>query len=431
MQRAFIGLLFIFVFLVGNAQQKLTLQDAVNIALKNSLDIKIARNNLEVSLINNHISVAGGLPQVSGAAANNRTLTNLTQELSNGIKTQRNSVSNSVLSAGVTVSFVLFNGYRVQATKARLEALEKQSDVLVNAQVQNVVSVVMVKYYDIVRQQGYLKTIGEAQTVTLLRKRIIEIKQSVGLANNADSYQAILDSTAGVQELRSQQLILDQAKADLMNLLMQRPDSSFTISDTLMVDSTINIDSVKQRLLLNPQLLSAEQQVNINQLISKEIGAQRYPSVVLSGGYNFLRSQNGAGLTLLNQTAGPFVGLGVTVPIFNGGLFKRQQRVADISIRNADYTSQQLLASLQTAATKAYQAYTNSLVQLQTERVNNQTAAALLDLVYKRYELGVGTIVDLRIAQQSYVDAGFRLVNLSYAAKVAEIELKRLASSLP
>ena len=423
-------LLFILASLSGMSQQRLSLEDAVNIALQKSLEIKIARNNLEASLINNDISVAGGLPNVLATAANNRSLTNLTQELSTGVKTQRNNVSNNSLTAAVAGSFVLFNGFKVQATKARLAALEKQSDVLINVQVQNVMADVMLKYYDIVRQQGYLKTINEALAVTLQRKRLIEIKQSVGLANNADLFQVQLDSTASVQDLRSQQLILDQAKADLMNLLYQRPDSLFTIRDSIVVDTAINIDSVKMRLRLNPEILSAEQQVRINELIVKEIGSQRYPSVSLNGGYNFSRSQNGAGLTLLNQTTGPFVGLNLSVPIFNGGLYKRQQRVADINTRNAVLTQQQLLNTLQTSALKSYQAYQNSLYQLNTERENNKVAAALLDLVYKRFELGVGTILDLRTAQQSFTEAGFRLVNLSYAAKIAEIELKRISSAL-
>ena len=82
-----------------------------------------------------------------------------------------------------------------------------QNDVLINVQVQNVIAGVMVKYYDIVRQQGYIKTINEALAVTLQRKRIIEIKQSVGLANNADRYQVMLDSTANIQDLISQQNI--------------------------------------------------------------------------------------------------------------------------------------------------------------------------------------------------------------------------------
>ncbi len=416
---------------ISSTYGRLTLTQAIAIALENNLDIKIARNNFESSIINNHISIAGGLPEVTASANNNRTLTNLTQEISNGTKIQRNNVANNSIAANITGTYLLYNGMRVQFTKARLDALQKQNDVLINVQVQNVIADVMVKYYDIVRQQGYIKTIKEALAVTLQRKRIIEIKQSVGLANNADRYQVMLDSTANIQDLLSQQNILDQSKADLMNLLVRKPDSSYTISDTIIVDTTINIDTIKQRLQLNPTILSAGEQIKINELIVKEIGAQRYPSVMLNGGYSFNRNKNGAGLTLLNQTTGPFVGVGINVPIFNGGIVKRQQQVANINTINAKNTTEQLLNTLLAGVVKTYQSYKNSLQQIKTERENNIIAAALLDLVYKRYELGVGTIIDLRTAQQSYVEAGFRLVNLSYAAKVAEVELKRLASLLP
>jgi outer membrane protein TolC len=54
----------------------------------------------------------------------------------------------------------------------------------------------------------------------------------------------------------------------------------------------------------------------------------------------------------------------------------------------------------------------------------------LLDLVLQRFQLGQATIIDVKLAQQSFENAGFRLVNLNYAAKVAEIELKRLANQL-
>ena len=180
----------------------------------------------------------------------------------------------------------------------------------------------MVKYYDIVRQHSYINTIQQSIEVTLQQKNITDARQSVGLANNADTYQAKLDLTAAEQELKSQELILEQAKSDLMNLLTQRPDSNFVVRDTIIADSNINFVEVKANIKNNPELLFAQQQIEINQLIAKEIGALRYPAVSVNAGYNYSRSQNAAGFTLLNQNSGPFVGLGVGIPIFNGGLFK-------------------------------------------------------------------------------------------------------------
>ena len=429
MKRFGLVALLLLAFSVIKAQV-LTLEDAINIALKKSLDIQIARNNVTASEINNHISVAGGLPTVSGSLTNNQSVTNLNQKLSNGTTTKRNGNANNALNSSLEASFVVFNGFRVHATKQRLAALERQSGQLVNAQIQNIIASVMLGYYDVVRQYSYMETIRQAIEVTLQRKKIIDARQSVGLANNADTYQAQLDLAASEQEFQSQELILIQAKSDLMTLLTQRPDSAFAIRDTIVVDSLLSFDSVRVNIERNPDVLSAEQQIQINELIVKEIGAQRYPAISLNTGFNYSRSQNAAGFTLLNQNLGPYIGIGVGVPIFNGGLFKRQKRVAEIDIRNATANREILINTLENSAVKAWQAYNNNLKRLQVERETNRVAAALLQLTLQRYELSAATIIEVREAQRSFVEAGYRLVNLSYAAKVAEIELKRLSNQL-
>lgn len=288
----------------------------------------------------------------------------------------------------------------------------------------------MLRYYDVVRQNSYIETIRQSIEATLQRKRIVDVRQSVGLANNADTYQAQLDLTASQQELQSQELVLMQAKADLMNLMTQRADSVFIIRDTIIVDSSINYNLVRENIQRNPELLSAEQEIRINELIVKEVGAQRYPAIALNTGFNYNRSQNAAGFTLLNQNLGPYIGFSVGVPIFNGGLFKRQQRIAQITTENAGVSRQILLNNLETSAVKSWQAYQNTLQRLQLEKENNRIAAALLQLTLQRFELSAATIVEVREAQRSFVEAGYRLVNLSYSAKVAEIELKRLANQL-
>ncbi|MGI8634368.1 MAG: TolC family protein, partial [Segetibacter sp.] len=415
---------------VQSNAQVLTLQEAINIALKNSLDIVIARNTVTASEINNHLSVSGGLPVVDGNFTNNQSLTNLNQKLSNGTTTKRNGNLNNSLNAGLGASFLVFNGFRVQATKKRLEALQQQSEQAVSVQIQNIIADVMINYYDVVRQNSYIETIRQSIEATVQRKKIVDVRQSVGLANNADTYQAQLDLTASQQELQSQELVLMQAKADLMNLLTQRADSAFSIRDTIIVDSSIDYRIVRENIKNNPELLAASQQIRINELIAKEVGAQRYPSIGLNTGFNYIRSQNAAGFTLLNQNLGPYIGFSVGVPIFNWGLHKRQQRVAEISTENATVNRQILLNDLETSAVKSWQAYQNTLQRLQIERENNRIAAALLQLTLQRFELSAATIIEVREAQRSFVDAGYRLVNLSYSAKVAEIELKRLASQL-
>ncbi len=48
----------------------------------------------------------------------------------------------------------------------------------------------------------------------------------------------------------------------------------------------------------------------------------------------------------------------------------------------------------------------------------------------QRFQLGQATIIDVKQAQQSFENSGYRLNNLSYTAKIAEITLKQIASQL-
>lgn len=424
-------ILFLTTGITGFAQQKLSLTDAINTALQNSYDIQLAKNSVEVSSINNHIGVAGGLPVVSATGNDNEQVTSINQKFADPARdTKRSNVSSNNLTVGLTGSFLLFNGYRVVTTKKRLEELQQQNQQLLSVQIQNTIAAVTTKYFDVVRQQSYLKTIAQSIEVSKKRLEILQVRKEVGMSNNADIFQAQLDLNALIQSQQAQQLVIDQAKTDLLNLVFLKPDTKILISDTIVVDRKVNIDSVRSSLAKNPLLAAADRQIRINELLEKETAALRYPTVRANAGYNLTSSKSAAGFSLLNQSYGPFIGVNLAIPIYNGSISKKQQQVAAINTRNATIQRDNILLDNETGMIRTYQAYTNSLTQLETALQNYALSTQLLDLILQKFQLGQATIIDVKQAQQSFENEGYRLVNLNYAAKVAEIELKRLASQL-
>lgn len=413
------------------AQGKLTLTDAVNLALKNNLDIQLARNTLEASTVNNHIGVAGGLPTVTATANDNEQIISINQTFPDPARnTSRNNVASNNLSIGVTGSILLSNGYRVVTTKKRLQELVAQSELQLEVQIQNTIAAVATRYFDIVRQQGLIKTIDQSIEVFQKRLDILLARKEAGLSNNADIFQAQLDLNAQIQQKQTQELVIQQGKTDLLNLLFLNPDSTIAIQDTIIVEKNILLESIRTKLKDNPQYQSAETQIKINELIEKETAALRMPSLRANTGYSLTNNKSGAGFILLNQSYGPFFGLNLSVPLYNGSTFKRQQQVASINSRNAVIQKETLLQNLETGAVRTYQSYKNALQQLATEVENYRISMQLLDLVLKRFELNQATIIDVRQAQQSFEASGYRMMNLNFTAKVAEIELKRLSNTL-
>ena len=436
MKRLFFSFPLLLLFATGVAQQ-LRLQEAVSLALKNSLDIQLVKDNQEINVVNNNIGIAGGLPVATLTGSDNEQSVNIKQKISqkvNGADTSyniiRNGATSNQLAASAGGSILLYNGLRVKATKKRLEELEKQGQEFISSQIQNVIAAVMTSYYDVVRQQSYLKTFDQSIAVAEKKLEIVKAQQSVGMANNADLFQSQLDLNNLQLSKTQQQLVIDQAKTGLLTLLTLRPDSTIAISDTILTDKSLVLGTVLDNLTSNPDIVAASQQIRINELIEKETAAQRYPTIRASAGYNYNRTQNTAGQTLLNQSNGPFIGGNLTVPIYNGSIYKRQQKIAEINTRIAGVQRDITMRNYSSGAVKTYQAYASAKLQLETAQKNFELAQKLIELVLQRFQLRQNTIVDVSIAQQTFETAAFSLINLSYASKSSEIELKRLMSKL-
>lgn len=412
------------------AQIPLSLSNAIDTALKNNFDIQIAKNLNEIGKVNNSYGVAGGLPTVNLTAGNNNSLYDLNQKLSNGTIIQKNNVSNHTVNAALTAGFTLFNGFKVYATKERLSILELQSESELNLQIQNTIAAVMVTYYDIIRQQSYLEIIKSSLDVSSKKSEIVLERYLVGMANNADQLQSKMDVNLAGQNLQSQQLLIEQEKISLLQLIGVVEYFDATINDTIQVDKSIQKDSIISFLENNPQFLSADQQIRINEQIIKEIRAQRYPTLRINTGYNYAYNSSSAGFNLFNQNYGPTLGASLQIPIFNGTIYKTQQEVATYNLRNAELQKESLLSSLKADALKTYQAYESTLKQIESQQANFQNSKELVDLVIQRFQLNQATILEVKAAQASFETAGYALINLQFAAKTAEIELKRLVFQL-
>jgi len=426
------GLLyFILLFsLNAGAQVQITLTNAIDSALKSNFDIRIARVNTDISRIGNTYGMAGGLPSLNGSAADNRSVLNLKQKTSSGINISQNNVNNSSYNAGLTANMVLFNGFKIIATKGRLNLLQRQSELELNQQIQTTMAVVMESYYDIIRQQSYLNIIKSLLDVSSKKLEIVKERYKVGMANDADLLQARMDFNLADQNLKGQELIIEQDKTSLLQLMGVKQYFSISVNDTILIDKSIRKDSILNYLENNPQYLSAEQQIRINQQIVKEQRALRYPSVRISTGYNFTYSSSSAGFNLFTQNYGPTIGATLLVPIFNGNIYKTQQEIAYFNVQNARLQKESLLKSLEADAIKTYQSYESTLQQLDSQQKSYADAARLVSILVQKFRLNEATILDLKAAQDSFESAGYMFVNLQYAAKTAEIELKRLIYKL-
>lgn len=424
--------LFFIIFLIAqfaNAQQ-LTLENAIAIALKKNFDIEIAKDNLNISTINNHIGNAGGLPTVAATISNQESFINLNQQLNTGTNINKTGATSNALNANVTGSYLLYNNYRVITTKKRLEQLQQLDKQQLQSQIQNTIAAVTTQYFNVIKQQNYLSTLQQSINISKKQLEIIEVKKDVGLANNADLFQSKIDVNTRQQDFYSQELVIKQAKADLLNTLNLKADSTIIISDTIIIDSHISYEKIIASLQQNNDVAALETQIKINELIEKETKTQRYPSLRANAGVNYGRTQSDAGQVLLNQSYGPFVSLSLSIPLYNSGNIKRQEQVANINTKIVQTQKEKVVATYQNQVYKTYQLYTTSINQIEAQKSNYDLAKSLVDLVMQKFQLSQATILELNAAQKSFEDAAYKLTMLLYTAKIAETELKRISNLL-
>lgn len=429
---SFIVLLFGLIFSQEiNAQNNLSLKEAVTIAIQNSYDIKLVENNLSIAQNNNNYGVAGGLPTVTANGTNNNTLTTISQTFPDASRnTTRSGVDGSTLNGGLTATMILFNGYRIAATKDRLESIQKQTEAALQVQLLNTSSTVMQQYYNVIRQIAFLKTIEKSIEASEQRVAIVKTRQELGVANQADLLQSSLDLNALLQAKQNQLLVLDQVKADLFNSMVVPANSNYVFTDSIQVDQKIILSDVESKMKEHPLLQSAQQLINVNQFLEKETKALMYPTLRANTGFNYNSNKSTAGFILLNESYGPFLGFNLSIPIYAGTANKRAYKNAQINTVSAKIQYDNTAQNLSTELFKTYQNYQNSLKQTPVEIENYKMSDALLNLVMERFKLGEATIVDVKQAQQSFETAGFRLTSLQFSAKIAEIELKRMSNQL-
>lgn len=419
-----------FMALSAQAQQPMTLTDAMQLALKNNLDLKIAENDALVAHNNNHAGNAGMLPSVTFNAGGTPAVTNINQKFTNGTVIERNNVLSNSVNANIVASYTLFDGKKMYATKNRLEFQDEASQHLFQSRIQTTLSNVVASYSSVLRYQEYLKVLEISEAASRTRLQLTEQRQAVGLSNKADVLMAKLDLETRIQAVQSQKAMLGKAFVDFNLLLNQPLDSVYALQAIALSNLNFEKSGLDSLLSKNPDWLLAQNSLDIVSQIEKEIGAARLPLLRLNGAYNYNYSQSQAGFSLYNQGMGPQLGLSLSVPLFTGHVNKVNYTNAKLNVQSAELRKTQIQQNLKAALSQAWLDYELALQQCQTDSVAVKLADDYAALMNLRFSNGQNTIIELIESQKMYLETNYRYINTQYVLKLAETQLLVLTGQL-
>ncbi|MFN5421677.1 MAG: TolC family protein [bacterium] len=415
-----------------NAQDSLfTLKQAVDIALHQNLEIQIASSDLEIAKINNNWGNAGGLPTITGNISNTDAVSNIDQKLANGSNIQRNNVSNSNFNANVGISWRVFNGQRVKATKERFESLEKMGAIALNQQIDQIVFDVISTYYNLIRLNK--QTLATKAMIALSedRLKIAQTRLDVGSAAKTDMLQASIDLNAQLVNLKEITNQISDTKALINTILKRAVNEPFIASEDQFQIPDLNYQAIVEKIeKQNPQLLVAQQE-KLNLLTERKIiNSQRIPSLTLNSNTTLNRSRSKAGFFLTNQTFGPNIGVGVGIPIFAGNVTKTELKVNSVQQKRQDLQIDQIRTAILRDLYIAYQDYEYSLSLINVEEKNIKLAEENNMIATERFKKLQTNSIELRQAQLSLIEAQDRLIQAQYRAQLSAMTLKFLSGEI-
>lgn len=415
---------------VAHAQQTMDLSQAMQLALKNNLDLKIAENEALIAHSNNHAGNAGMLPSVTFNAGGTPAMTNINQKFTNGTVIERNNVLSNAVNANLIASYTLYDGKRMYAAKNRLEFQDEAAANSFKSRIQSTLGNVVIAYSAVLRHQEYLKVLEIMEASSKARLKLTEQRKEVGMANKTDILLAQLDLETRTQAVESQKTLIANAFADFNRVLNQPLDSQYVLQSVEASTPKLVKNVLDSMLKQNPELAMAQNSLDIATQIEKEIAAARLPLLRLNGAYNYNFSQSQAGFSLYNQGMGPQLGLTLSVPLFTGNVNKVNVDNAKLNTQNAALRKEQMQQSINAAYLQAWNDYEVALKQYDSDSISVKMAddyAALMDL---RFTQGQNTIIELIESQKVYLETYYRYINTRYALKLTETRLLTLTGQL-
>jgi outer membrane protein len=419
-------------FNLANAQEKLSLKQAITIALENNYAIKLSDNFSEVSKNDVTLGNAGFLPIATGNFNDNNRIETSEVDLASGQSRNANNAKTTNINYGATLNWRIFDGLQMFTNYDRLKELEKLGELNAKLTVQTTIADVIEAYYNLVTQQKQLIATQTALEVSLIRIKNANSRYKIGKGSKLELLAARVDLNTDTTQLLRQEDLIRAGKVRLNQLLARELRTEFTLEEDLNIDKTLAYEKLKTLAdAQNPDLQTAVVIQKISELNLKQIKGARYPVVALTSGYNFTNSTSPpTGFALRSNSRGLNYGFTASVNIFNGFQQNRLEKNSKLNIEASKFSLEQTKQNVNAQLLTAYQNYQTNLQLIFLEESNVEVAKENLDITLDKYRLGSIVPLELREAQRNFIDANARYANSLFQTKLAEIALKEITGSI-
>ncbi|MBN2867460.1 MAG: TolC family protein [Flavobacteriaceae bacterium] len=421
-------------FCINNlsAQQVLTKEEAVKLALDNNYDIKIANNNVQIAENNTSILNSGHLPTVTGTAGATYNLDNTEAEFSNGNTTVLNGAESTRYNAGVSLNYTIFDGLGRHYNYKRLKEQYQLSELQARETIENTIVQLFSVYYNVAQLSENLETLDQTLLVTKDRLVRAEYQFDYGQNTKLEVLNAEVDINTDSINIINTKQDLKIAKRDLKLVLGETFTEDFNVETEVNFVLQFKKDSLfekaKQR---NVALLQTEKNIAISKLDIKSGKSAYLPTLGLTGSYGWNKNNNNAAsFVAVSTNTGLSGGVNLSWNLFDGGATITRVKNAKINLETQQLQKENILLSIQRDFDNAWDDYMNKLEIYNIQEKNIVTAQNNFDRTQEKFKIGQVNSIEFRQAQLNLLNAELSRNQAKYAAKLAELQLLQISGEL-
>ena len=425
-------ILFLFSFSVAFAQEKLTKENAINLALENNYGIKIAKNNIKIAKNNSSIYNSGYLPKVAvtaGAIYNNAT-TEFTSQTN--VESEIKDAESKQYNASVGLNYTLFNGFGRTYNYKKLKETYNLSELEAQAIIENSVLQIFTVYYDVAQLTEDNLNILESLKISKQRLERAKYSFDYGQSTKLQLLNAEVDVNNDSIKYINTQRFLANAKRDLNLLLGRKVTTNFTVDTTIEFNLTFNYENLLEKAKsYNIEMQKVSKSIKLSSFDIKINKSNLYPSLSLNSSYGFNKFNNDATFAFSEQLSkGLNAGISLNWNVFDGGNAKTKVQNAKIIADNLQVQKEQIVNELERTIANALEIYNNALFILKAEEKNVETNKRNFSRTEEQFKLGQITTIEFRQAQINLLNAKSNLNQAKYDAKNAELKISQLTGEL-
>ncbi|SDU46060.1 TolC family protein [Desulfobacula phenolica] len=400
--------LFLHVFSWEMAQaseiQKMSLVEAVELALKKKQDLKLAKNSVQYSMLLLKKEKNDYLPQVTGTA--NTTLNNNygQSDANQDYYTQR---------AEVFAQLNLFKGFE---DKASLESAYYDLSSDEHAQIrqqQQVIYDTMSAYINVVQQFQEIEVARENLTTNRQQEKEIKAFHEAGKVPATDLYQQQAETAKARFDFISAENNYKISKMQLIKIIGVSIPGDIEIEMPEIKIFTMTPETDTDRLIqaafeTRPDLLALEKNVSVKEAEIKKAASGKYPSVDLNTGMGSLydnRCDEDFGDQFSNDNLYSYIGVSVSLPIFDRQLTRTKVNQAKIDKQSANVTLEKLKQQIREELGQAVADYQTACESIMVSKSRLFYTNKALESVFQRYKMGVANLTELTQIRSDQVEA--------------------------